>query len=71
MNAKPVTRRQAQKSAGFIIAQDGKKSDGEIPEAFRKWQQKARTSKKASGSGREEWSITLLVEVSGTEAISA
>ena len=40
----------------------------EISEAFRRWKQKAKTSK--SGSGREVKSSTHSVEASGTEEIS-
>ena len=44
VNIKLVKRRKALKSTGFIIAQHGTMLDG-IPEVFRNWEQKARTSK--------------------------
>ena len=44
VSAKPDTRKKEQRSTGSTTAQNGTKSD-EIPEVFRKWEQKARTSK--------------------------
>ena len=45
VNAKPITRRKAQKSTGSTIAQNGTKSDGGSQKLPRKWEQKAKTSK--------------------------
>ena len=43
---KPVTRRKVQKSMGSTIAQNGIEIRRKIPQAFSKWEQKARTSKR-------------------------
>ena len=43
-SAKPATRRKAQKSTGSTTPQNGTSSIWEISKAFRKWEQKARTS---------------------------
>ena len=45
VSAKPATRRKALKSTGSTTAQDVR-IRREIPEAFRKWDQKAKTSKR-------------------------
>ena len=43
--SKLARRRKAQKSTGSTTAQNGTRSDGR-PEAFRKWEEKGKTSKK-------------------------
>ena len=48
VNVKLVRERKAQKSTGFTTVRNGTKSDGRFQRAFRKLEQKARTSK-------EEW----------------
>ena len=48
VNAKPVTRRKAQKKHRLHKCPEWHEIKREIPEAFRKWEQKARNSK-------EEW----------------
>ena len=44
-NVKLVTRRKAQKCTGYTIVWSGTKSDGRIPDAFRKWEQKSESLK--------------------------
>ena len=63
-----VTKRKVQKSTFSAIAQNGTRSR-EIPEAFRKWRHKAKTSKK-EWKWQEVSSRTLSVKANGTGTTS-
>ena len=66
LNVKPVTRRKAQKSTGFSIAQKGPRSDGKSQRLSENASKKPKLQR--SGSGKEVLLRILSVKANGTGA---